>query len=89
MKIVPLETYCLIKPHVEEKTKSGLYMPDSADKQSRTIGVIEAASEFCKKVGLTKGVKVVYKEWGTNNFDWEGKKYFLVKLEDILARIDE
>jgi co-chaperonin GroES (HSP10) len=86
MKIVPLETYCLIEPVVKERTKSGIILPDKA-KQERVIGRVAAVSEFCSKL-LKQGDKVVYKEWGTNTFDWEGKKYYLIKLEDILARID-
>lgn len=87
MKITPLETYCLIKPIEKEKTDSGIYLPDKA-KQERVIGEIVAVSDFCSKL-LSPGDKVVYKEWGMNNFDWQGKKHYLIKLEDILARLDE
>lgn len=87
MRITPLETYCLIEPIKKEKTKSGIILPDKA-KQERMVGIVKAVSEFSSKV-LSVGDKVIFKEWGLNNFDWEGKKYYLIKLEDILARLDE
>ena len=87
MKITPLETYCLIEPIERGATKGGIVLPDVA-KQERVIGKVVERSEFCSKL-LKQGDKVVYKEWGTNTFDWEGKKYYLIKLEDILAKLDE
>lgn len=87
MKIIPLESYCLIEPLERKKTASGFVLPDNMKKE-RVIGKVIEVSEFCKAV-LSIGDKVVYKEWGTNNFDWEGKKYYLIKLEDILAKLDD
>ena len=87
MKIKPLETYCLIESVEKRQTKGGIILPDQA-KQERMVGKIIEVSEFASKI-LKKDDTVVYKEWGVNNFDWAGKKYYLIKIEDILARIDE
>ena len=87
MKITPLESYCLIEMVDRKQTKSGIILPDKS-KQERMVGKIVETSEFASKL-LKKDDIVVYKEWGVNNFDWVGKKYYLIKLEDILARIDE
>ena len=87
MKIKPLETYCLIEMVDRKKTKGGIILPAQA-KQERTVGKIAETSEFASKL-LKKGDLIVYKEWGLNNFELVGKKYYLIKMEDILARIDK
>lgn len=36
---------------------------------------------------IKAGDRVLYKQWGTNSVKMNGKEYYLLKQEDVLARI--
>ncbi len=92
MKITPLFDNVLIKPlEAEEKTASGILLPDSA-KEKPQMGEVMAAGEG--KVGpkgdrhpmLVKvGQKVMYKKWGGTEVKVNGEEWTIVGQEDILA----
>lgn len=82
--IRPLVDYVLIEPIEEDvKTSSGLYNPESTkDKPSK--GVVIDAGEVSK---VKKGQTVIYKKWTNQEVDHEGKKYLLVKFDELLGII--
>lgn len=98
MNIKPTRGYVLISPEkAEEKTASGLYLPDSAQEKPQkgtviAIGMpsLESVKAFPNGIiqELTKGDKVYYKRWGGDEIKEDGKEYKLVKFEDILAVIE-
>ncbi len=92
MKVTPLFDNVLIEPlEAEEKTASGIILPDSA-KEKPQIGLVKAVGKG--KIGPKGDVhpivvkvndKVMYKKWGGNEVKMDGKEMTLVSQEDILA----
>ena len=96
MKVQPLFDNVLIEPtEAEEKTASGILLPDTAKEKPQTGKVVAVGSG---KVG-PKGDKhpmvvkvgdiVLYKKWGGNEVKLEGKEYTLVGQEDILGIVSK
>lgn len=95
-RIKPLADNLLLEPlEKEQKTASGILIPDTAKEKPQEGLVVEVGpgktDENGKIVPLTvkKGDRVLYKKWGGNEVKIEGKEYLIVKAEDILAVIEE
>lgn len=92
MKVTPLFDNVLIEPlEAEEKTVSGIILPDSA-KEKPQMGKVVAVGKG--KIGpkgdthpmvVKVGDEVMYKKWGGNEVKVNGKEMTLVGQEDILA----
>ncbi|MBI1984513.1 MAG: co-chaperone GroES [Candidatus Wildermuthbacteria bacterium] len=95
MKITPLSDHILIEPlKQEEKTKSGIYLPDTAEKEKPEQGKVIAVgpgkkTEDGKIVPLEvkAGDVVLFTKYGPNEIKIEEKDYLIAKEEDILAII--
>lgn len=91
MNIKPLSDNILIEPvEKEQKTPSGIVIPDTAKEKPQEGKVIAAGpgrTEEGKRVplGVKVGDKVLYKKWGGNEIKLEGKEYLFIKEEDLLA----
>ena len=96
MNIKPLSDHILIEPiKGEEKTKSGILLPDTADKERpEQVKVIAAgpgkknASGNVLPMEVKKGDKVLFTKYGPTEIKVEGKEYLIAKQEDILAIIE-
>jgi chaperonin GroES len=96
MKIKPLSDYILIEPiKEEEKTKTGILLPQTAEKerpeQGRVIAVgpgRRTASGKVIPVEVKSGDKVLFTKYGPNEIKVENKEYLIAKQEDILAIIE-
>ncbi len=94
-KIKPLGDRVLIEPmSKEEKTKSGIYLPDTASKERPEKGKVIAVGqgkllESGKRVPMNvkKGDTVLFTKYGPNELKVEGKEYLIAREEDILAII--
>ena len=71
----------------EEKTVSGIILPDSA-KEKQKFGIVKAISNI-EKPEIAVGDKVLYKEYSGSEVKFEEKKYLLIPYEDILAKVVE
>jgi len=69
----------------EQKTASGLIIPDSA-KEKENTGTVKAISNI-ENVELSIGDKVIYKEFSGNEFELNGNKYLMIQYADILAKV--
>jgi chaperonin GroES len=95
MTITPLFDNVLIEPvEAEEKTASGIIIPDSA-KEKPQMGIVKAIGKgrFDKDGKLIAmvvkiGDKVMYKKWGGTEVKIEGKEWTLVGQDDILAVVN-
>ncbi len=88
MKIQPLGTRILLKPiEAEEKTKSGIYIPDSAKEKPLTAEVMAVGESELIKV--KKGDKVIYQGYGGSEVNIDGGKYLIMDNKDILAILKE
>ncbi len=88
----PVAGFILIEPtEKEEKTSSGIYLPDTAGEKPQqgkvlAIGPDEITdSGKVRKSPVKAGDLVIYKKWGGNEVKIEGKEYLFAKFDDILA----
>jgi len=93
MKIQPLNDHVLIEPlSTEQKLKSGIVLPDTADKEKPQQGKVIAVGagkllENGKRQALEikKGDKVLFTKYGPHEIKIDSKEYLIAKEEDILA----
>jgi len=92
LKIVPAPGYLLLEPvEAEDKTSSGIYLPDSASEKPQKAKVLAVGADEItdngtkRKAGVKAGDIVIYKKWGGNEVKLEGKDYLFAKFDDILA----
>ena len=93
MKIKPLSDHILIEPmKKEEKTKSGILVPDTAEKerpeQGRVIAVGPGRKTSAGKIiplEVKVGNKVLFTKYGPNEIKVGEKEYLIAQEEDILA----
>lgn len=96
MKIKPLSDHILIEPQKrEEKTKSGILLPDTTDKEKPEEGRVIAVGPGRKvssgkiiPMSVREGQKVLFTKYGPNEIKVDGKEYLIAKEEDILAVIE-
>ena len=96
MNIKTLSDYVLIEPiKEEEKTKSGILLPETADKERPEQGNVIAVGPGKRNdegnlipMDLKVGQKVLFTKYSPNEIKVEGKEYLIAKQEDILAIIE-
>lgn len=98
MKIKPLGDRVVIEPLNEDKggkTKAGIYLPETTDKEKPEQGKIIAVgpgrtTDDGKKVPPTvkKGDVVLFTKYGPNEIKVDGKEYLIAREEDILAILE-
>lgn len=96
MQIKPLADHILIEPvKEEEKTKSGILLPETADKEKPEQGKVIAVGPGKKNeegkiipLEVKAGDKVLFTKYGPNEIKIDGKEYLIAKEEDILAIIE-
>lgn len=96
MNIKPLADYIVIEPaSQEEKTESGIFIPQSAEKEKPEEGKVVAVgpgkmltSGKRGEIEVKKGDKVLFTKYGPNEIKVEGKEYLIAKQEDILAILE-
>lgn len=87
MKIKPLADRVLIQPApAEEKTLSGIIIPDSA-KEKPLRGTVVAAGEGTKdeQMIVKEGDTVLYGKYAGTEIELEGEKYLIMRQSDILG----
>lgn len=95
MVIKPLSDHVLIEPlRQEEKTRSGILLPETAEKEKPEQGKIIAAgpgkkTEDGKLIPLEvkEGDVVLFTKYGPNEVKIDEKEYLIAREEDILAII--
>ncbi len=71
----------------EQKTASGIIIPDSA-KEKQEVAKVIAISNI-ENAEVAPGDEVLYKKFAGTEIDYEGKKYLLLPYADILSKIVE
>lgn len=99
MNIKPLGDRILLEPYSEKKekgkTESGIYLPDTAEKERSEKGKIIAVGPG-KIAGdgkliptnLKVGQIVLFSKYGPSEIKVEDKEYLIVKEDDVLAILD-
>ncbi len=93
MQIKPLSDHILIEPiSKEEKTKGGIFLPDTAEKEKPEQGKVIAVGpgrmlDSGKRVAMevAKGDIVIFTKYGPNDIKVDNKEYLIAKEEDVLA----
>lgn len=96
MNFKPLSNHLFLEPTEEEKTtKSGIVLPDSAEKEKPIRGKVLAIgpgklNEKGERIQMSVKVGdiVLFKKYGPDEIEVEGKKYLVGDEDDILAVID-
>lgn len=92
----PLSNHLFIEgAEAEKMTKSGIVIPDTADKEKPMFGTVVAVgpgkwNEKGERVPMSVkiGDKVLFKKYGPDEVEVEGKKYLVGDEDDILAIIE-
>lgn len=77
----------LVKPDmIEEKTTSGIYIPDTA-KERPSRGEVISVGPGVKDVEMVVNVgdKVLFTKYGNSEITLNGQKHLIMKQNDILA----
>ena len=96
MKIKPLSDHILIEPvKGEEKTKTGILLPETAEKERPEQGKVVAVGPGRKTsagkvipLEVKPGQKVLFTKYGPNEIKVDEKEYLIAKEEDILAILE-
>ena len=96
MKIKPLADHVLIKPmEKEEKTKTGILLPETAEKERPEQGEVMAVGPGKRTpegklipLEVKEGDKVLFTKYGPTEIKINDKKYLIAKEEDILAILE-
>lgn len=96
MNIKPLSDHILIEPiKEEEKSKGGIFLPETIEKEKSEQGIIIAVGSGKKTedgkiipVSVKPGDKVLFTKYGPSEIKVDGKEYLIAKEEDILAVIE-
>ena len=90
MKLKPLGDKVVIKKvEAEEKTKSGIVLPGSAQEAPQMAEVIAVSDDITKdekkKDQIKVGDKVIFSKYAGTEIKLEDQELTILKLEDILA----
>jgi len=96
MNIKPLSDHILIEPvKEEEKTKSGIFLPETASKERSEEGKVVAVGPGKRNekgdiipVSVKPGDKVLFTKYGPNEIKIDDKEYLIATESDILAIIE-
>lgn len=91
MNIKPLADRVLIEPTAaEETTMSGIIIPDSA-KEKPLKGKVLATGNGTKdeEMILKEGDIVLYGKYSGTEIEFEGKKYLMMRQNDVLAIVEQ
>ena len=90
MKIKPLDDRVLLEPMpAEEKTASGLIIPDSAKEKPRVGTVIAVGTDEDLKEKIKEGNKVLFAKYGGDEIEMNGKEYRILQRSDILGVVED
>jgi len=95
MNIQPLADHVLIEPNKkEEKTESGILLPETVDKERPEQGKVVAVGPGRKTstgklipMEVKVGQQVLFSKYGPNEIKINDKEYLIAKEENILAII--
>ena len=96
MNIKPLSDHILVEPIKEdEKTRSGIFLPDTGQKEKPEQGMVVAVGDGKKTddgkivpVSVKAGQKVLFTKYGPTEIKVDGKEYLIASESDILAVIE-
>ena len=90
MKVKPMDDRVLVEVAEEEqKTSSGIIIPDSAKEKPRMGTVIAVGTDEDLKEKIKEGDKILFAKYGGEEITVDGKEYKIVQRADILAVLED
>lgn len=92
MNLKPIGERIVVKMlEVQEKTASGIVLPSSAQEKPQVAEVVAISKELAGKdnFNIEVGTKVIYSKYAGTEVKLEQDEYIIVKLEDVLAIVEE
>lgn len=97
MNIKPLSNHVFLEALAEEKvTKSGIFIPETADKERPIRGKVLAVGVGKRNdkgdiipMSVKVGDEVLFRKYGPDEIEIDGKKYLVGNEDDILAVIEK
>jgi chaperonin GroES len=88
MKFRPIGDRVVIKPkEVEEKTKAGIYIPDSAKEKNQEGIVVALGTE--KDIPVKIGDVVLFEKYSGTELTIDNEKFLIVQKKDIIGIFDK
>jgi len=96
LKIQPLGDRLVVKVAevVEEKTKAGLYVPDTAKEKPQEGEVLAVGPGALNEKGeripmeVAVGDRVLFSKYGGTEVKIDGEEYLILSARDILAKLN-
>jgi len=89
MKFKPLGERALVRIFErEEKTVSGIVLPDTAKEKPQTAKVVEVG-EFENGVKLNQGDTIVFAKYSGTEINLDGEDYMMLDADDILGVVED
>jgi chaperonin GroES len=96
MAFKPLSNHLFLEPLEEEKkTASGIVLPETVEKEKPVKATVIAVGPGKKNdkgeiqpMAVKVGDVVLFKKYGPDEFELDGKKYLVGDEDDILAIVD-
>ena|SRR3989338_10224112 len=96
MNLRPLGDHILVDPHKEDaKTKGGIIIPDTADKEKPEQGTVLAIGPGKMTdtgtrlpMSVKVGDKVMFKKYSPDEIKIDDKEYFVISESDIMAVLE-
>lgn len=95
MKLKPLGDKIVVKPiEKEEKTKSGIVLPDTAKEKPQEGEVVAVGPGKYEKgerapMDLKVGDRVIYSKYGGTEVKIEGEEYLILSQSEVLAIVEK
>ncbi len=90
MTIKPIDDRILLEPmQAEEKTASGIIIPDTAKEKPRMGIVIAVGTDEDLREKIKEGNKVLFAKYGGDEVEMDGKELKLIQRSDILAIVED
>jgi len=96
MDVKPLRDRIVVKQvEAEEKTKSGIVLPDSAKEKPQEAKVVAVGTGrllddgTVKAVELKKGDRILYGKYSGTEISIEGEDLLILREEDVLAVVEK
>ncbi len=95
LKLQPLGSRLIVKPIAEnEVTKSGIILPETADKEKPVRGEILAIGPGKtlengqrEKIDLKVGDKVLFEKYGADEYKVDNKEFLVIEYDKVVAVI--
>ncbi|MDD5696971.1 MAG: co-chaperone GroES [Candidatus Pacebacteria bacterium] len=96
MKLKPISDHIIIEPlKEEERTKGGIFLPQSAEKERPEQGMVIAVGpgktdSSGKEIPMEvkEGDRVIFTKYGPQEVKVKDKEYLIASQDDILAIIE-